>query len=98
MEISQSELKVVRYVLEPVAAVTTPRKSPVIASLALAERRGPAAPQVSGNVAVTVDGGVYGLRGRRRGPALETICRIVVASRAGCVGWGRHPDYRLPHP
>jgi outer membrane protein assembly factor BamB len=62
LEISQAELEVVRYVPEPVVAITAPRKSPVIASLALAERRGPAAPQVPGNVAVTVDGAIYGLR------------------------------------
>ncbi len=67
LEISQSELKVVRYVSEPIAAKTTPRQSPVIASLALAERRGPAAAQVSGDVAVTIDGATYGLRARDGG-------------------------------
>jgi outer membrane protein assembly factor BamB/tetratricopeptide (TPR) repeat protein len=62
LEISESELKVIRYVSEPMEASTAPRKSPVIASLALAERRGPAVPQAEGSLAVTVDGAIYGLR------------------------------------
>jgi len=62
LEISQAELKGIRYVSESVAALTGPHPSPVLASLALAERRGLAAAQVSGNLAVTVDGAVYGLR------------------------------------
>jgi outer membrane protein assembly factor BamB/tetratricopeptide (TPR) repeat protein len=62
LEISQAELEVVRFVSEPLAASTVPHKSLVIASLALAERRGPASLQVTGNVAVSLDGAIYGLR------------------------------------
>ncbi len=62
LEISQAEKSVVRYVAESRPAETTERESNVIASLALAERRGPASPLAHGTVGANVDGAVYGLQ------------------------------------
>ena len=63
-EISQAEKSVVKFVAEQQPAETEARESNIVASLVLAERRGPAAAGEPGNVAVTIDGAVYGLNAK----------------------------------
>ncbi|MCH8839147.1 MAG: hypothetical protein IH831_00430, partial [Planctomycetes bacterium] len=58
--ISAAEKGVVRFIAEVRTAETVPRPSPLVAQLALAGRRGPAA-GVHGVVPVRVDGAVYAL-------------------------------------
>ncbi len=59
-EISAAEQEVVKFMAEAKPAETSPRPNNVVAELALAGRRGPAA-NVEGTVAVRVDGAVYAL-------------------------------------
>ncbi len=59
-EISAAEQGVVRFVAEARAAQKSPHPSPVVAELALAGRRGPAA-DAEGLVPVRIDGAVYAL-------------------------------------
>jgi len=60
-EISAAEKLEVKFVAQPKSAETSPRPSKVLATLALAERRGSSATGVEGTLAVRVDGAVYGI-------------------------------------
>jgi hypothetical protein len=61
LEITAAEQSTVKFVEERQSAVTTPAETPIVAELALADRRGPAAPGASAPVIVRIDGGLYGL-------------------------------------
>jgi outer membrane protein assembly factor BamB/tetratricopeptide (TPR) repeat protein len=61
LEISAAEKSGVKFTPSDQVAVTTPAPSPVVAELALAERRGNAVAGAEGSVYVRADGGVYAL-------------------------------------
>lgn len=60
-EISAAEAEVVRFHAESKDALTTEHESPIVASLALASKSGSPAENISGNVAVRIDGALYSL-------------------------------------
>jgi len=62
LEIAQAEQSVISFVAQKVDAETVPRPSAVVASLSLAQRSGEAAQDVSGTIAVRVDGALFGLQ------------------------------------
>jgi outer membrane protein assembly factor BamB len=64
LEIAASEQAAVKFVESPQAAATTPAPSPIVAELALADRRGDAAAGAAAPVAVRIDGGLYGINAR----------------------------------
>jgi hypothetical protein len=60
-KVSAAEQAAVKFVEDRRAAETTPAETPIIAELALADRRGPAATGAATPTVVRIDGGLYGL-------------------------------------
>jgi len=60
-EISAAEQLVIKHIIEPRAAETTPRPSKVVASLALADLGGKPIADNQGSIAVRIDGTLYSL-------------------------------------
>lgn len=60
-EVSAAEQALVKFTPAEQAAETNELASPIVATVALAERSGPTAPDAEGEVAVTIDGNLYGL-------------------------------------
>jgi outer membrane protein assembly factor BamB len=61
LAIAAAEQKLVKFVESPQAAMTTPIEGPIVAELALAERRGTAAEGAATPIVIRIDGGLYGL-------------------------------------
>lgn len=61
LAITAAEQGVVKFVESRQAAATTPAESPIVAELALADRRGSAAAGAAAPIVVRIDGGLYGL-------------------------------------
>lgn len=61
LAIAAAEQNLVKFVESRQAAETTPAESPIVAELALADRRGEAAAGAAAPIAVRIDGGLYGL-------------------------------------
>lgn len=60
-KVGAAEQAAVKFVESRQAAVTTPAESPIVAELALADRRGEAATGAAAPIVVRIDGGLYGL-------------------------------------
>lgn len=62
-KVGVAEQAAVKFVASKQVAVTTPAETSIVAELALADRRGPAATGAAAPVVVRVDGAIYGLGG-----------------------------------
>jgi outer membrane protein assembly factor BamB len=60
-KVEAAEMAATKFVEAGTAAITTPAESPIVAELALADRRGGAAAGAAAPMVVRIDGGLYGM-------------------------------------